>query len=183
MSLVYETLLGLSSGTFDTINVSQLNVTNENVITSTITNLAVQNITGAFIYASTNVSSPLITSSNIYTTTITASTVTASGQITALSFNATSDYRVKNNVQQISDDFTIKNLRPVYYDNTLSKRREMGFIAHEVQEQFPFLVSGEKDGVGMQSLNYTGLIPLLVKEIQDLKAEVAFIKQQIKKQL
>ena len=55
MSLVYETLLGLSSGTFDTINVSQLNVTNENVITSTITNLAVQNITGAFIYGATGV--------------------------------------------------------------------------------------------------------------------------------
>lgn len=60
MSLVYETLLGLSSGTFDTINVSQLNVTNENVTTSTITNLSVQNLTGAFVYGGTGAFSNII---------------------------------------------------------------------------------------------------------------------------
>ena len=52
----------------------------------------------------------------------------------------------------------------------------MGFIAHELQELFPFLVNGEKDGKDYQSVNYTGLIGLLVKEIQDLKKEVKEIK-------
>jgi hypothetical protein len=52
----------------------------------------------------------------------------------------------------------------------------MGFIAHELQEHFPFLVNGEKDGKDYQSVNYTGLIGLLVKEIQDLKKEVQEIK-------
>jgi hypothetical protein len=47
----------------------------------------------------------------------------------------------------------------------------MGFIAHEVQEIFPFLVNGEKDGKELQSINYTGFISLLVKEVQDLKKE------------
>jgi hypothetical protein len=52
----------------------------------------------------------------------------------------------------------------------------MGFIAHELQEHFPFLVSGEKDGPENQSVNYIGLIALLTKEIQDLKKEIKEIK-------
>lgn len=46
---------------------------------------------------------------------------------------------------------------------------DMGFIAHEVQEVFPFLVTGEKDGDTFQSMNYNGFIALLVKEIKELK--------------
>jgi hypothetical protein len=45
----------------------------------------------------------------------------------------------------------------------------MGLIAHEVQEYFPFLVSGEKDARLYQSVNYIGLIPLLIHEIKLLK--------------
>ena len=56
---------------------------------------------------------------------------------------------------------------------------QMGFIAHEVQEVFPFLVTGEKDGESMQSLNYNGFIAVLVKEIQDLKKENYILKTQI----
>ena len=55
----------------------------------------------------------------------------------------------------------------------------MGFIAHEIQKQFPFLVNGEKDGENLQSINYTGLIALLVKEIQNLKNEIKEIKHKI----
>jgi hypothetical protein len=48
----------------------------------------------------------------------------------------------------------------------------MGFIAHELQTQFPFLVNGEKDGKDYQSVNYLGLIGLLVKETQELKKQM-----------
>ena len=54
----------------------------------------------------------------------------------------------------------------------------MGFLAHEVQEVFPFLVMGEKDGKSMQCLNYNGFIALLVKEVQDLKKQVCELKQE-----
>ena len=47
----------------------------------------------------------------------------------------------------------------------------MGFIAHELQEHYPFLVAGIKDGPDTQSVNYIGLIGLLTKEIQQLKAD------------
>jgi hypothetical protein len=48
----------------------------------------------------------------------------------------------------------------------------MGLIAHELQEVYPFLVNGEKDGANHQSINYTSLIALLIKEIQALKERV-----------
>jgi hypothetical protein len=53
----------------------------------------------------------------------------------------------------------------------------MGFLAHEVQEVYPFLVEGEKDVDTTQSLNYQGIIAVLVKEIQDLKKRVAILEQ------
>jgi hypothetical protein len=56
---------------------------------------------------------------------------------------------------------------------------DMGFLAHEVQEIFPFLVSGEKDGPYMQSMNYNGFIALLVKEIQELKRENKIINARL----
>ena len=54
----------------------------------------------------------------------------------------------------------------------------MGFIAHEVQEIFPFLVTGEKDGKDTQTVNYNGFIALLVKEIQQLKTKINVLKQE-----
>ena len=81
-----------------------------------------------------------------------------------------SDYRLKNNVKDLDETFVVDNLKPVHYD--MNERHDMGFIAHELQEIFPFLVSGEKDGEKMQSVNYNGLIALLVKEIKDIKGKL-----------
>jgi hypothetical protein len=96
-------------------------------------------------------------------------TMNANG-VTSKSFNATSDYRIKENIQQITAN--IDALNPVQYYNTLSKRQDFGLIAHEVQEHFPTLVYGEKDGPENQSINYTGLIAILISEIQELKKKV-----------
>ena len=40
-------------------------------------------------------------------------------------------------------------------------------------------MNGEKDGENMQTVNYLELIPVLVKEIQDLKKEVKSLKSEI----
>jgi hypothetical protein len=57
----------------------------------------------------------------------------------------------------------------------------MGFIAHEVQSLFPFLVNHVKDGENMQSINYNGFIALLVKEVQSLKGELKETQDNLKK--
>jgi hypothetical protein len=95
------------------------------------------------------------------------------GDVEAVSYNAISDYRMKENVVPLDDSFTIDGLNPVTYNLKSSCKKDIGFIAHEVQEFYTFLVSGEKDGKKTQSLNYNGFIGILTKEIQVLKKKVA----------
>ena len=99
--------------------------------------------------------------------------VDVSGIISSTYSTTTSDYRIKENIREIPDDYSIDDLNPCSYYNTLLQKEEVGFIAHEVQEKYPFLVSGEKDGSHYQSLNYIGMIGLLVKEIKALKRMVS----------
>jgi hypothetical protein len=101
------------------------------------------------------------------------------GIVTATSFNPLSDYRIKDIIEPLKDSdlYSVDNLKPVKYFNKKSGKEDIGFIAHEVQESFPCLVTGEKDGEDLQTLNYMGLIGILTKEIQVLKAEVAELKK------
>ena len=104
----------------------------------------------------------------------------ATGQFQAMSFNARSDYRLKKNVIPLCDlSYNIDYLNPIKYTFTNTGEDHMGFFAHEVQEQIPFLVSGEKDGKTAQSINYNGFIALLVKEVQDLKKENRELKERM----
>ena len=99
----------------------------------------------------------------------------------AKSFNQTSDYRLKENIVSLFEtDYSIDFLKPVTYDlkKDENKTQHIGFIAHELQKSLPFLVNGEKDGPDTQSINYTGLIGLLVKEVQDLKKRVSELEKQ-----
>ena len=75
----------------------------------------------------------------------------------------------------LSDEFTVDDLNPVIYQTKKNKETHIGFIAHELQEHYPYLVNGEKDGEEIQSVNYIGLIGVLVKEIQTLKQQVKML--------
>lgn len=64
-----------------------------------------------------------------------------------------SDYRIKTNVVTMEPKSiltAVLSLRPVTYDRTdehAEGESHVGFIAHEIQEVFPLLVTGEKDAV------------------------------------
>jgi hypothetical protein len=104
--------------------------------------------------------------------------ITATGDITANNFPSLSDYRIKDIIEPLDSGlYSVDNLKPVKYFNKKSGREDIGFIAHEVQESFPCLVTGKKDGEELQTLNYIGLIGILTKEIQRLKADVAELKR------
>ena len=97
--------------------------------------------------------------------------------------NVVSDYRIKQNVQDmdIADArFSVERMRPISYFNTLTSRIDYGFIAHELQTEYPELVNGVKDAPTMQSINYNSMIALLVKEIQTLKQQVKELQLQQK---
>ena len=57
------------------------------------------------------------------------------------------------------------------------EKQDFGVIAHELQEQLPFFSHGEKDGEHHQSVNYNGLIGLLLNEVQQLKKRVQELEQ------
>jgi hypothetical protein len=106
--------------------------------------------------------------------------ISISGRSSATSFETESDYRIKANVKSLLDtSFSVDLLTPITYINKKLNRQDIGFIAHEVQKQIPFLVTGEKDCSGFQTLNYTAIIGILTKEIQELKKENNILREKI----
>jgi len=120
----------------------------------------------------------LITTSNQIVLGRSSELVKIPGNCEATSYNATSDYRIKKDVIPIADtSYNIDKLRPITYTNTISNKQDIGLLAHEVQQEYPFLVTGEKDGEHHQTVNYTGLIGVLIHEIQQLKKRVNELEQ------
>ena len=105
--------------------------------------------------------------------------IDCSGNVLATTFSMPSDYRIKENVTQLDETFIVDKLNPVTYLNKKSGKQDIGLIADELQEIYPELVNGEKDGEQLQSVNYTGLIPILIKEIQELKKEIKSVKTEL----
>ena len=95
-----------------------------------------------------------------------------SGTGTSTAWNTWSDYRIKSNITPLSASYVVDNLNPVSYTNKLSNKDEIGFIAHELQQHYPCLVNGEKDGESYQSVNYIGLVPILTREIKEIKTKL-----------
>ena len=87
-------------------------------------------------------------------------------------FYTTSDARLKENIVDLPSQLSnIMALRPVEFDYKASKGHQIGFIAQEVQEIYPDLISENADGY----LSLSGLdknSSRLIKAIQELKALV-----------
>ena len=90
-----------------------------------------------------------------------------------------SDYRIKENIIPLNETHTTVSLVPVSYLNTKVNKNEFGLIAHEVQEKYPELVTGEKDGINLQTLNYMGLIPILINENKIFKKRIEKLEEEI----
>ena len=106
--------------------------------------------------------------------------LTVSGAVSAASYNATSDYRIKTSVTSLNENYTIDELEPKYYYNRMNGKYEVGFIAHEIETKYPFLVNGKKDDECYQSINYNGIIGLLTNEIKMLKKEMRILKEEMR---
>jgi len=91
-------------------------------------------------------------------------------------FNTSSDYRLKEDLQDFNGLDKVSKI-PVYdFKWKVDESRSYGVIAHELQEVLPDAVSGEKDTEEMQGVDYSKIVPLLVKSIQELKAEIELLK-------
>jgi hypothetical protein len=104
---------------------------------------------------------------------ITVTGVNASGVITATDFNATSDISLKKNIHFIDDPLgKVMQLNGVSFDWKETNKSSIGVIAQELEKVLPELVS-QGD---VKSVNYNGIIGVLIEAIKELKAEVEELK-------
>ena len=121
---------------------------------------------------------------------------------TSTSYAISSDYRLKEDLQDFNGLDMISKI-PVYdFKWKVNDSRSYGVMAHELQEVLPQAVVGEKDAVedyeitpavldeegnvseeavmgtrdDTQGVDYSKIVPLLVKSIQELKAEIELLK-------
>jgi hypothetical protein len=105
---------------------------------------------------------------------------------TAVTYATTSDYRLKENVAPMTGALAkVAQLKPVTYKWKSDGSAGQGFIAHELQAIVPDCVTGEKDAVDengkpkYQGVDTSFLVATLTAAIQELKAEVDSLKQQL----
>ena len=101
---------------------------------------------------------------------------TASGSIsytnTATTFATSSDYRLKEDLQDFNGLELVSNIKVYDFKWKPDDMRGYGVMAHELQEIIPQAVVGEKDGEQMQQADYSKIVPVLLKSIQELEARV-----------
>ena len=104
----------------------------------------------------------------------------------AAAFNITSDYRLKENIIELTGAISkIKNLRPVRFNYKNKEETINGFIAHEVQDVVPEAVTGEKDALyedgkeKYQGLDNGKLIPLLTAALQEAISKIEQLEARI----
>jgi hypothetical protein len=117
--------------------------------------------------------------------------LTVNNEIDAVAFNATSDYRLKEQIKDITDEkalLFIDNARPVHYKWKNNDSEAFGFISQEVDKLgFSEMVSkSEEEGLaesvdsdGYVSpkdtkilLNYNQIIPILTKALQIVRTQI-----------
>jgi len=133
----------------------------------------------------------------------TVGTISVTGSAT--SYNTSSDYRLKENVDYTWDATTrLKQLKPARFNFIADADRTVdGFLAHEVSSIVPEAITGTKDamtteilyvegdelpeGVSIgdvkeasvpdyQGIDQSKLVPLLVKTIQELEARITALE-------
>ena len=104
----------------------------------------------------------------------------------ASAFNITSDYRLKENIIELTGAISkIKNLRPVRFNYKNKEETINGFIAHEVQDVVPEAVTGEKDALyedgkeKYQGLDNGKLVPLLTAALQQAIGKIEELELRI----
>jgi hypothetical protein len=110
--------------------------------------------------------------------------ITQSGT-SSIAYNTTSDYRLKTNLEPLTDAVARLLQIPAHRFNWLADPtapKVDGFLAHEAQAVVPECVTGTKDAVDAegkpihQGIDQSKLVPLLVAAVQELAAEVAALK-------
>jgi len=113
----------------------------------------------------------------------TGGTQTIAGKISvssgnSVSYNTTSDYRLKQDFKQFNALSLVDSIRVYDFQWKSDKSRSYGVKAHELKSVIPYVVQGEKDDINEdgtinpQSVDYSKIVPVLIKAIQELNIKV-----------
>ena len=93
-------------------------------------------------------------------------------------YNATSDYRLKEDLKDYNGLDIINQLKTYNFKWKEAGIRDYGMMAHELQEILPNYVNGQRDAIDEdgkikpQGVDYSKIVPILVKAIQELHAKL-----------
>jgi hypothetical protein len=98
---------------------------------------------------------------------------------TSTTFNTTSDQRLKENIADADDAGSkIDAIQVRKYDwKADGSHQDYGMVAQELQTVAPEAVSGDADSEEMMGVDYSKLVPMLIKEIQSLRQRVAQLEE------
>jgi len=105
------------------------------------------------------------------------------GDVYANGVKLSSDERLKSDIKPVSGLVPkLYLLEGKSYTKTLPDKsenfKEYGYLAQELKEIFPDLVS--QDSAGYYAVNYIGLIPIIVEALKDQRLEIEKQQEQIK---
>jgi hypothetical protein len=106
----------------------------------------------------------------------TIGSITTNGSATA--YNTTSDYRLKEDLNDFNGLEKISAIKVYDFKWKGKNDRQNGVIAHELAEVLPYAVNGEKDqldkkgNINPQGVDYSMIVPSLVKAIQELNTKL-----------
>jgi hypothetical protein len=99
-----------------------------------------------------------------------------------VAFETSSDYRLKTDLKDFNGLDKISKIKVYDFKWVNDHQRMEGVIAHELQEVMPYAVGGIKDDVDengnilAQGVDYSKIVPMLIKAIQELKSELDELK-------
>ena len=105
----------------------------------------------------------------------------------ATAYTTSSDYRLKENVTNVTDGITrLLQLKPSRFNFIAAPGHTVdGFIAHEVQAVVPEAVTGKKDAVDddgkpvYQGIDHSKVVPLLTAALQEAIGEIESLKARV----
>ncbi len=109
--------------------------------------------------------------------------VVAANSGTGVTYNTSSDYRLKTDLKDFSGLDILNKIKIYDFAWKSNSSRMHGVMAHELQEILPYAVTGKKDSVDAngkmvtQGVDYGRITPILVKALQEQEETINNLKK------